>query len=892
MRSRTQRRSETRTSPFRGLPNSVAPKAVVLGLALAGWSNPGLGRTPSQTDSASELGKQQWISQAVSRLADRHEEGHEGEDGGACVALPQFSILFSAGSTAEEVQDVLERQPAEQYGLFLAQGSRWTATATNGAVAQGQPLTLTYSFVPDGTTIPFSGNTAASNLFATANAGFPGGSAAFRARVRAMFDRYSELANITYVEVPDDGAAFPSSAGALGARGDIRISMRDLASSALAVNFFPQFGGDMILDSADMATFSNSASSFRALRNTLSHEHGHGLGLQHVLPQNGTKLMEPQLNLGFDGPQEDDIRGVQQIYGDWAESNEGYGDEEFVGGPLRNASEVGVQVLHISDVSLERNTGSDFYGFTSFAGVSIAMRLTPIGSTYTFGPENGGSTSTLNANAVRNLAIRLWRRVSAQTGQLELLAQIDFNQAGQAEYHPPIPYTVAGYMLAEVYSTDGVNAAQRYTLDISNSAIVDPATLPSMRVFDGASELGDDDTVIFGSVNLGSAANRTITVMNAGPGTLNLGPLSIQGPAAGDYSASIIQNQVSAGGTTQIPINFSPTAAGQRVAVVTVPNNDPTRSNFGFIVSGTGVVPPAPAIVVEISNAAVGSNGNFDFGDVALGETRIVSLRIRNTGNANLAISAIQFAGANAAEFSAALQNANVQPGALVTSTVRSTPSAAGLRVADLRILSNAQPNSFVVHLRANGVVPIVDCNGNQVDDADDIAAGTSIDCDDNGTPDECQADSDQDGVIDPCDVFPGQDDRLDTDGDGTVDAADGCPNDAGKTSPGACGCGQPDTDADADGVADCNDAFPNDPSNGANGNGNGNGNADNDGNGNANGNGVVNGNGNINANPGDDDGAALERELPVNPCGFGVFPGLLVSIASLAAGKRGRRVS
>lgn len=888
MRSCIQRRSEIRTSPFCGLASAVVPKAVALGLALAGWSNPGLGRTPAQADSASELGKQQWISQAVSRLADRHVEGHEGEDGGACVSLPQFSIMFSAGSTAEEVQEVLERQPAEQYGLFLAQGSRWTATATNGAVAQGQPLTLTYSFVPDGTTIPFSGNTAASNLFATVNAGFPGGSAAFRARVRAVFDRYSELTNITYVEVSDDGAAFPASLGVVGARGDIRISMRDLASTALAVNFFPQFGGDMILDSADIATFSGAGSSFRALRNTLSHEHGHGLGLQHVLPQNGTKLMEPVLNLGFDGPQEDDIRGVQQIYGDWAESNEGIGDEEFVGGPLRNASEVGVQVLHVEDVSLERSGGSDFYGFTSFAAVPIAMRLTPIGSTYAFGPENGGSTSTLDAKAVRNLAIRLWRRVSAQTGQLELLAQIDFNQAGQAEYHPPIAYTVAGYMLAEVYSTDGINAAQRYTLDISNSAIVDPATLPSMRVFDGASDLGDDDTVIFGSVNLGSAANRTITVTNAGPGTLNLGPLSIQGPAAGDYSASIIQNQVSAGGTTQIPINFSPTAAGQRVAVVTVPNNDPTRSNFGFIVTGAGVVPPAPAIEVEIDNAVTIANGNFDFGDITIGETRSVSFRIRNTGNANLVISGIQVVGANAAEFSTVQLSANLTAGAAAASAVQATPSAAGLRVADLRILSNAQPSPFVVHLRANGVVPIVDCNGNQIDDADDIAAGASIDCDDNGTPDECQADSDQDGVIDPCDMFPGQDDRLDTDGDGTVDAADGCPTDAGKTAPGTCGCGQPDTDSDADGLADCNDPFPNDPTNGANGNGN----ANTDGNENANGNGVVDGNGNINTNPGDDNGAQLERELPANPCGFGVFPGLLVSIASLAAGKRGRRVS
>ncbi len=48
-----------------------------------------------------------------------------------------------------------------------------------------------------------------------------------------------------------------------------------------------------------------------------------------------------------------------------------------------------------------------------------------------------------------------------------------------------------------------------------------------------------------------------------------------------------------------------------------------------------------------------------------------------------------------------------------------------------------------------------------------------------------------------------------DTDGDGTCDANDGCPNDANKTAPGICGCGVADTDTDTDGTADCNDGCP-----------------------------------------------------------------------------------
>ncbi|MCE2883747.1 MAG: thrombospondin type 3 repeat-containing protein [Planctomycetaceae bacterium] len=52
----------------------------------------------------------------------------------------------------------------------------------------------------------------------------------------------------------------------------------------------------------------------------------------------------------------------------------------------------------------------------------------------------------------------------------------------------------------------------------------------------------------------------------------------------------------------------------------------------------------------------------------------------------------------------------------------------------------------------------------------------------------------------------------VDTDGDGTPDSSDGCPNDPNKIAPGACGCGTADTDTDGDGTPNCNDGCPNDP--------------------------------------------------------------------------------
>ncbi len=45
------------------------------------------------------------------------------------------------------------------------------------------------------------------------------------------------------------------------------------------------------------------------------------------------------------------------------------------------------------------------------------------------------------------------------------------------------------------------------------------------------------------------------------------------------------------------------------------------------------------------------------------------------------------------------------------------------------------------------------DCNGNSIEDADDIAMGTSLDCNANAIPDECEYDCNDTGIPDDCDV-------------------------------------------------------------------------------------------------------------------------------------------
>ena len=84
--------------------------------------------------------------------------------------------------------------------------------------------------------------------------------------------------------------------------------------------------------------------------------------------------------------------------------------------------------------------------------------------------------------------------------------------------------------------------------------------------------------------------------------------------------------------------------------------------------------------------------------------------------------------------------------------------------------------------------------------------------------------DADGDGTPDAADGCPGDPDKddegrcgcgaadTDTDGDELPDCVDECPTDAGKTAPGVCGCGRVDQDKDGDGAPDCVDSCDEDP--------------------------------------------------------------------------------
>ncbi len=388
---------------------------------------------------------------------------------------PQPVICFAAGTPQDVVAKRIRDAEAVtgrlrtsiQNGLQKFQlSNRWSVTATNGGgLTQGDPTILTWSIVPDGTSIfGYAGEpTSPSNLQADLN-GIYGSPPVWLALFQQVFDHWSELTGITYVYEPnDDGSPWTQSTiapGVLGVRGDLRIAGHtiDGTNGILAYNFFPNFG-DMVIDTADN-NYNNTANNSLLLRNVVAHEHGHGMGLSHVCPVNQTKLMEPFLSLAFDGPQLDDIHGAQRHYGDSFEHNDTSATATNLGAFVPGGS------LQVPWRSVDDDADTNFLAFSVGASNSVSFNIQPVGATYLQGPQNPNGTctagTTFNSLIIHDLGIEV-----LDTDGTTVLAIANSNPAGQPESlsNIPLPSGAGTYFLRAFGGT--TNNAQLYQFDLS-----------------------------------------------------------------------------------------------------------------------------------------------------------------------------------------------------------------------------------------------------------------------------------------------------------------------------------------------------------------------------------------------------------------------------------------
>ena len=350
-------------------------------------------------------------------------------------------------------------------------GPRWPG-------GMGSPITLSWSIAPDGLSI--TSISAPSEMFARMDSLFSsqGGRATWMNRLQQSFDRWTNLTGIEFVFVNDgvndwdDGSSWNGGSGSATC-GDIRLAMGpvDGSNNILAFAQFPGAGsgGNIVMDRAE--TWSAASNQHRFMRNTVMHETGHSIGMSHVCPLNNSKLMEPALSTSFLGPQQDDIRGAQELYGDIYEDNNGVLKAYDVGTLAEGAPIVVGDIAastpdNATRLSMDADGERDWFSFTVDTPGDVTITVTPVGSNYDSSVQLGsGSCSSGNfVNALRqaDLAFDLY-----DTDGTTVLNTADAAGLGTAESLVDEPLAAAGAYFIRVFETNAPSEVQLYQIDLS-----------------------------------------------------------------------------------------------------------------------------------------------------------------------------------------------------------------------------------------------------------------------------------------------------------------------------------------------------------------------------------------------------------------------------------------
>ena len=417
------------------------------------------------------------------------------------ISLFVFMLFFSQSAIA---------QPPEF--------NRWsgrTATSQAQGFRQGDPLVLTWSIVPDQSSLF---NEDPSNLRAFLSAIYSDGFDEYQPLLQRTIGRWGEVSGLTIEFEPnDDGIVTGISTstlglGELGVRGDIRFGGRfiDGGGNTLAFAASPLVG-DVIIDTGE-TFFLNTSDDSLIFRNVIAHEFGHSLGfftVGHVVSSDTCQLLEPSIKDTIDGPQYHDILSAQRAYGDINETGLGNdttsnatelglmlgGDLVVLGesahrrgtSALFAAKPTGIEIQpdEVDFISIDDQSDTDVFSFTVDQNGSVSVLLDTLGESYQAGGEGQNNQILFDTSQRVDLALELL----GADGQT-VLASSDSGGFGDDEILSSITLDSSGTYFVRITGIDNPDAV---TLDTQfyGLAIAFEATLLGDTNFDSQVDFDD-----------------------------------------------------------------------------------------------------------------------------------------------------------------------------------------------------------------------------------------------------------------------------------------------------------------------------------------------------------------------------------------------------------------
>ena len=248
--------------------------------------------------------------------------------------------------------------------------------------------------------------------------------------------------------------------------------------------------------------------------------------------------------------------------------------------------------------------------------------------------------------------------------------------------------TNTGSQQATLSITDNAPGSPQ-SVTLTGAGLARPPPAPAVTVA--------PDPVSFPTINQGATSNPImVTVTNSGNAALHISSVTLGGNNPGEFAMiNGCSGLYAPNAACAITLTFSPVAAGQRSATVSI-SDDAQNSPQVVQVSGTATAVPPTKPVVSLSAAAL------SFGTVTQGVTSpSQTVTVSNSGGAPLHISSVALAGANPTDFT--LTNGctagSYAVNATCAFTVTFAPLLTGSRAASVVLTDDASDSPQTINL-------------------------------------------------------------------------------------------------------------------------------------------------------------------------------------------------
>jgi len=297
---------------------------------------------------------------------------------------------------------------------------------------------------------------------------------------------------------------------------------------------------------------------------------------------------------------------------------------------------------------------------------------------------------------------------SLQVGKNEALSEMVTNTGGSSVIISQVGISGTGFSLSGITTplTLGAGQSTSFTasfnpqsagnsngsVTITSNAPNPTLTIPVSGTGVAAGALGSSPTSLaFGSVQVGNNQALSGTVTNTGGSSVIISQMGISGTG---FSLSGITTPLTlgAGQSTSFSVSFTPQSAGSDNGSVTITSNG-SNPALTIPLAGTGVA----------AGALGSSPTSLAFGSLQVGNNRVLSATVTNTGGSSVIISQVGISGTGFS-LSGITTPLTLGAGQSTSFTASFNPQSAGNSNGSVTITSNASNPTLTIPVSGTGV--------------------------------------------------------------------------------------------------------------------------------------------------------------------------------------------